>query len=193
MAEKKIIIPEKEIQAIENSTKEIALKSGAIKITSQDKLLEAQDLRKRIVAGKKYLEEKKRSVLAPANDTVKAIRDFFRPYEEQLDSLDVSIGKAIISYKQVMDQKVQTKRDEIVKAVNEGKISFEEGAKRVEKQEVKVAEFKVRKIPTLEIVDESKIPREYLMPNMDKLKVAVIKENLKVPGVERVIREIPVA
>jgi hypothetical protein len=35
------------------------------------------------------------------------------------------------------------------------------------------------------IVDESLIPREYLMPDMAKLKAAV-KANIKVPGVERV-------
>jgi len=187
------IMPKKEIVALQKTTTDISGQANLIVVNSQPTLLEAQNLLTRLKKGKEYVETKKKSITDPLNQALKATRELFFPIEAALTYARSLVDRKILDYKMDLQKVVETKKEEIAIKVESGEMKFETGAKKIEKQEEKVSSFSTRKIKEVQIVDETKIPRAYLMPDMAKIKQALLNEGKEIPGTQIVVKEITVA
>jgi len=186
-------MPKKEIVALQKTTTDISGQANLIVVNSQPTLLEAQNLLTRLKKGKEYVETKKKSITDPLNQALKATRELFFPIEAALTYARSLVDRKILDYKMDLQKVVETKKEEIAIKVESGEMKFETGAKKIEKQEEKVSSFSTRKIKEVQIVDETKIPRAYLMPDMAKIKQALLNEGKEIPGTQIVVKEITVA
>lgn len=127
-------------------------------------------LLERVKDAKKALLEKKETMTRPAMDTLSSIRDFFRVPEESLAKVEKTLKAELLKWE------LSTRIPE------EGTIAIEASIGP-----------KTRTLTKVRIVDETKVPRKYLMPNIPVITEAVIRAGLKVPGVKLVKETIVVA
>lgn len=187
------VISKKEIVVLQKTTNDIGKQVEVIKINSQPTLLVAQELLIRIKKGKEFVETKKKSITDPLNQALKATRELFYPIETALTYARSLIDTKILDYRTEIKKVVEQKKEEIAIKVENGAMKFEVGAQKIEKQEEKIDSFNIRKIREVEIVDETKIPRAYLLPNIAKIKKALLEEGIEVPGTRIIVREITIA
>jgi len=211
------------IENIDKETKVLVMKSEKVfnemqkfVITSPElysqagnKLIEIKETEKKVI-------ETKKSMTKPANDTIKAINDFFERPLEYLKRAKLTLTASMANYKVEQDR---IKRETEAKLAEEARKQEEELKKKLDAQ-IKKAEAKgnqdkvdeltyqkdlvkvetklvVSKVPFVEglaarkvwkcrIVDETKIPREYLKVDEVKLgQIAREKHNeIDIPGVE---------
>lgn len=122
-------------------------------------------------------EEKK--ISAPLNDALKATREHFKPFKNLVGEWEQKI-KLLMS---VFVEGQKKKLAKVEEDFSTGKIKKLSTAQN--KMEAIVPEntdsVQVRKVWTMRIVDEKKIPREFLVPNEAAIKAA-LKNGSKVPG-----------
>lgn len=181
----------KEIAPLQKRSNALATKAQGLKVSSIKGVEEANEFLKKIKVAKNYVAERKKSVLDPLNEARKNLLDLFRPIEDQITGAEYSVKRSLLGYKMNIDKKVEGKKEEIAKKVESGKVSYEEGSKKIERQEKKVSSFNTRKQRDVEIVDEKKIPREYLSPNIKKIKEDAFNGK-DIPGVRVFVKEVVV-
>jgi signal transduction protein with GAF and PtsI domain len=129
--------------------------------------------------GKEVKEEKER-VLSSIKTLEADIRGLFAPTEEDIESAERDI-------KELMDKYLEKKDSEkkrIEQDFKEGKItSIAVFNKKIANTETKSSAASVSNVNEVKIVDKSKIPLQYLEPNMTAIKAA-LKGGEDVPGVK---------
>lgn len=132
----------------------------------------------KIKAIRKIGQEEKEEFTKPLNALLKATNAHFKPFFDYLDNTEeIKKGEMVIflNEQEVKAEKIQAK-------FNSGEI------KKVSTLLGKQAELQttsedanVRRLNVVEIVDEKKIPREYLVPDMVRIKAALLAGE-SVPG-----------
>lgn len=184
-------IEKKDIAILEEKSNTLLSNSSSLKIKSQKDLLSANELLKKIGEGKKFVAEKKRLCLGPISEAVKNIRLLFRPIEDAVSESEFKVKSSIMDYKRKIDAETEKKKAEVESKVESGKVSFEKASKQIEKVEQKTEVFNTRKIKEVIIFDESKLPREYLIPDSVKIRKVALA-GVKIAGVKVEEKEIPV-
>lgn len=189
------------------AVKEVDIKkkvSGAIKaatdinITTDEEMAEAGVTQVNIKQLQKYLTQEKKKQLDPANETVKAIKAFWAPLEIQVEDALAIISKALVQYHDKVEAERKKKEEKVIARQEEGKISEGTAVKKLEKigEEKKTmhtgaGSVTFSKIKQIRVIDASKIPMHYLVPDMvrirrDALEIAREKNVLGevIPGIE---------
>ncbi len=162
-------ITKKDITALETRTNLIS-RQADFKITSQETLKQANELLAKLSIAKKFVKEKKDGIVKPLSMALKNARELFKPIEEKIADAEYSLKDGVIGYKKQVNEAVETQQAKIAEKVESGETSFEKASDQMSKVEEKTAEFKTRKIKKLVIIDETKIPREYLVVNETLLR-----------------------
>jgi len=183
-------ITEKDIVVLEEKTDALSKKT-IFKITSQEKLREANQGLADLKVFKKFIQENKDKIVKPITLALKNARDLFRPIEEKIDNAEQSVKTEILAYKKVVDEAIEKQKEKIEKAVENGETTFEKASEKIETIEDKVSGFKTRKIKEVEIIDEKKIPAEYWEINMVLLRRDALAGK-DIPGVKVEEREIAI-
>ena len=183
-------ITEKDIVVLEEKTDAIS-KRSIFKITSQEKLKEANQGLADLKVFKKLIQENKDKIVKPLSLALKNARDLFRPVEEKIDNAEQSVKTEILAYKRVVDEAVEKQKEKIEKKVEEGETTFEKASQQIEKVENKTEEFKTRKIKEVQIIDEKKVPAEYWEINMVLLRRDALAGK-EIAGIKVVEKEIAI-
>ena len=168
----------------------VSLAQSHSKIATEPELQEANEVLVKVKAvGKRVTEEKKKQ-LDPANATVKSIRDFWAPIEAQYQEAERIIKDAILSYSRKLAELAAKKEAQIEKKVEEGKMTFETGLKKIENlptmqtsMGTKKGMVGVRKVKKFEVEDLAKLPLEYHLANETKIRQAM-HAGQELPGVK---------
>ena len=162
--------------------------NSRIKVNSQPTLDQAKISLAQVKEIKKIVQEKKDSVVKPLNEALKNTRALFKPIEDKVDIIETYLKGEVLRYNTKLLQE-QRKREEEAQAKIEAGATFEEATKSVERIEKKIDAIPTRKIKRLKIIDASKIERQFLIPNEQAIKEALIA-GIKVSGCELVEEEI---
>ena len=173
--EKSLALVKQDVEAVESQSR--------FKVTSEEKLQMAVVARKQIKEASKNLETQKKSITDPLNAALKNTRTLFAPFEERLQVVDKWLGGQMLDWMEKKDAEARAKAVEVEKKVAEGQITFAKASAAVEKATAKVEAIPVRELTRLRIVDASKLPREYLVPDEGKI-FAALKGGQKVEGAE---------
>ncbi len=185
------VVEQKDITPIEDRVKSLSVKVSTLKITSKKSLEIAKEELKQVGAAKNWVKDQKAKLVDPISLSLKNARAFFKPLELRIEEAEHYLKGSIMDYKRKIDEQAKKKEEEVQKKIEEGEISFEKASEKIERAESKKDDFNVRKQKVIKVVDENEIPREYMMPNLTKIKNDAFAGK-EIAGVKVVIREIPV-
>lgn len=136
------------------------------------------------------LTTEKEKLTTPLNATLKEVRARYKPAETQLEDLIADIRTKMGAYQTMMVTKQKVEAAKIADKLNAGKIKVETAVKKIEAldrtDEVVIVDggsvsFRTDKL--LKIIDVTKIPRNFMIPN-EKLILEALKKGLSVEGCE---------
>lgn len=145
-----------------------------LKVNSQPTLEKAKEIRSfaKDVAKKIDAEEKKiTKPLKEASDNAKAL---FKPYRERIESLVSYLDSQMLAYSNKLKKESEEKAKELEDKIVKGTISFEKAAEKIVKVEEKQDNINIRKIPKVRILDKSKVPLEFMEPDLVEIKRAFL-------------------
>lgn len=158
-------------------------------ITSQDHKTKAISLLVDIKAAIKTAEEEKNLTLKPAEATVKAIKNQWKPIESFYAQADELLRSKVNAFDTAIEQKA---KEELLKLQSDKRISKPE---TIAKKENEIRSTlgpttvytgtgggSTRKIPKLKIDDVNKIPDEFWVIDEVALRKAVISDKREIPG-----------
>ena len=180
---------DKEITLLEGRAKAVSTKAN-FKITSQEKLEEANKIMSTLKVAKKFVAEKKARIITPLLLATKNAREMFRPIENELFDAETRLKEGVMGYKRQVDEVVAEQNKKIEEKVEKGETSFEKGSAKMAKVQAKTSQFKTRKVQKMFITDEKKIPRAFLVVNEVALRKALLAGTV-VSGAEIRTIEVP--
>lgn len=146
-------------------------------ISNQDEMKIATEMLSQVNKIGDSIKEKKDAVIKPINAGVKALRALFKPVEENRDEAVSIIKNKMVDYQTKIEEENKIKEERIEKRVEKGTMKAETAVNKLEempeienKVESDIGSVNFKTIRKVEIIDESLLPREYLMPNDKKIK-----------------------
>lgn len=164
--------------------------AGAMKVLKEADLAPATNLLAEVKDYGKRVGTLRRFFVDPYNAYVKSINGRFKPLEEKVDEAELMLKKKLVAFNERQTVKLADKKEEVMAKIDSGEIGVEAGVKALEgidgPQRTVRAEggtVSFRTIRRAVVEDESLLPREYLVPDMQKItKVALA--GVKIPGVK---------
>jgi hypothetical protein len=184
-----IIQEDKELSVIKTQISKAISTAKTLEIATPEDMPSAVDLLSKIKTVGKLITAKKEAITKPLNESLKQIRAFFAPFEEEYEKAERIVKVKMIDFDNRMHLEAIKKQAVIEKKVSSGKMTMEKAADKLEdiipKKSVATSEgavsFKV--IKEVIIVDESKLPREYMIPDLAKIKKVALA-GIAIAGVE---------
>lgn len=186
---------------VETTTKELApIKARVTKMSSvvtdlvvEDAatLKEAVNILSGIKTVAKQMQDHKDARIKPLNQSLKLIRSDYVPMENYCKEAEKIVKGKMIVYDREVEAKANEEAEKIAKRVEKGTMKIETATDKMEK--VEHAETKVtgkndskaqfRTVSKPYIVDASKLPRKYLIPNVPLINEHAL-HGVVIPGVE---------
>jgi len=179
-----------DLKSLVSNSKKSLLFSQSLSIT-EDKDFELANSTLADIKEEIYRGEKSRKFFGdPYRLLVEKINGLFMPHIKTLQQASIIISRKMSEYHTLQELKAQKEREKLAKKVETGKIAPEKAAEKAENivAPAKTIQspltgaqttFRIRKV--LEIYDETKLPREYLIP--DKIKIdKVLRAGVSIPG-----------
>lgn len=120
---------------------------------------------------RKLAVEEKEKFTKPLNELLRTTSAHFKPFFDKIDALEVLKKSEMVKYLNAQEAK-QLKVQEKFDSGEIKKVSTLLG-KQVELQTTS-DDASVRRLKVVEITDERKLPREYLVPDLAKIKAALL-------------------
>lgn len=190
------MINEKQVAVLEKSLAPVITKAEKIVIAGTKDMELASDMRSKLKAYIKQVKDTKESVTKPINESLKKIREMFSPLENKINAALANIDDAMISYqteeKRIADEEAAKIASRI--GAGKGKIKLETAMDKIaeiDKPENKVGGTYFKTVKTYKVVDVSKLPAKYILPNDVEINTAM-KAGIELPGVEYGTEQRPV-
>jgi hypothetical protein len=181
----------KEVSIVKQQATKALTAAEALNITTQEDYESATDMLSKIKTVGKMISERKKAITAPLMESLNSVRDLFKPIEQSHANAERIIKDKMLDYQRKLDEDREKEKARIAARVEKGTMKAETAIKKVEEMapvptsaKGKVGQVVTRTIKRVRITDETKIPREYLMPNMALINEAVLKQGVEIPGVE---------
>lgn len=184
---------EKELAIIKKEVSSVVKLAQSFQVESPEQEKESVDLLAKIKATGKMLTARKEEITRPLMTSLSKVRDLFKPREQELLDAEKIIKGKVLAYRIEQEEKAEKEKARIEARVAKGTMKAETAVDKLanipdtEKTVVgntgsKLSTVKVQKV---RIVDEFAIPREYLVPDIQKITQAILKEGATIPGVEK--------
>lgn len=176
MAKKKTsnsIVPVEVVQKAESDAALMTQEAAAIQVTTTEQEEQAYDALKQIKQAIKTIEDKRKEITKPLNASLKATNAMFKKLSEPLILADKTIRNKVMDFRQLQEEKAQKELE------RRQKIQAAHEAKGHETHEITQPKADVGKTAvttkrwTFEIVDEGKVPREYLVVDSAAINKAI--------------------
>lgn len=176
-----------------------ALKEAeALEVKSDEDEKRAIELRGAIKDNLKKADEIKKFVVDPYKTFIKTIESKFSFTKELKEATDI-LGRKMVVYQEKKMAKIEKEKEKIMKKALDGKADLSEAVKIIEEKGAveKSVEHNGHKVTYredryVEIEDETKIPREYLVPDMVLIRKSALKDGKEIPGVVIKTKRTPV-
>jgi len=185
----------KELAPIKTQVSKAEVAATVLQIKTASDLTPATELLGEIKSVGKMITQKKESITKPLNEALRNARAFFVPIETQYLKAEKIVKEKMVEYQNAELAKAQKKTEVIEKKVEEGKMSFDKAAEKLEAvipqknvtTDAGAAQF--RTIKDVVIEDETKVPREFLVPDMGKIRKVALA-GIQIAGVKVVEKQV---
>ena len=149
-------------------------------IRSQEEFDRAGELIKVLKTVAKVAKEEQRKITDPLTQALDAVREHFRPFYERVSEAEQQVKTIMTFY--LTENK--TKIAELEEKVSTGEISnISTFVRKVAKLTTENNSATIRKVWKASIIDEAKIPRKFLQPNVGLIVEHLKKGGAPIPGV----------
>ncbi len=183
-------IEEKEVSLVKAQATRALTAAEAINITSAESLESAVDLLSKMKKVGRMIKDRKEAITKPLSEALNSARDLFKPIEANLTEAEGVVKRKMLDYQEAEEKRIDAEKEKVVDKMEDGKMSLEKGLAKMEKigdvqtsAQGKIGSIATRIVKKYRVTDESKLSREYLMPDMGKITEA-LKAGKEVPGAE---------
>jgi hypothetical protein len=180
----------KEISLVKTQATKAYNAAQELTITTPEEMVIATDHLSKMKTVAKMIKERKEAITKPLNEALSSARDLFKPIESNLADAEALVKRKMLDYNDKVEREQAEKQAKIAKSLEDGKISEKTAIKKMEavpevqnSVQGKVGAVSTKLIKKYRVVDESKLPREFLMPDMGKITEA-LKAGQTVAGAE---------
>jgi hypothetical protein len=204
----KLVIPDHgqmtgEIQEFQSSSQRLVSAAMSIVVTDDPSCARANDfLAATLMPLRRKIEDKRKQYSTSLRRLATEWDKEFVPALEAVDGLIAYLKESILSYKREQEEQARKLQEELDRKAEEERQAAEARGEVAQIPETiadlapavpqtmrtKGGTSSIRKVPVVEIYDESKLPRAYLMPNRALIEQAV-KGGIEVPGARLGYRE----
>ncbi len=131
------------------------------------------------------LDERKTEITRPLMKSLSSVRDLFKPFELGLADAKKTIKAKILAYQIEQDEIAKAEEAKLLARVEKGTMRADTAAGKMETIEKGKVRTNTRILHKIRVMDETLIPREYMMPNLPKITEAILREGKEVFGVEK--------
>lgn len=165
--------------------------STSLKIESDEDYTSALNEGKNIQVILKSALQRKEEITKPLNTALKSARDLFRPIEEAGEKALAIIKRKMLDYTAQKNAEAEEAKIKLANRVERGTMTSETAVRKI--SEIQAPETTVktdtakattRTVVKYRVVDKTKIPLEFMEPDMTAIKNAFKQGNV-VAGVER--------
>jgi len=179
----------KELAPIRTQLSRAVEAASQITISNIEELTRATEMLAKVKTIGKQIAERKLSITAPLNEALKNARSLFAPIEAQWAEAERIIKDKMTAYQEKAIAQANARKAKIEQQVEAGKMSFDKAADKIEAitppttttAKSGAVQFRTRK--DVQIEDENKLPREYLLPDMVKIRKVALA-GIEIPGVK---------
>ncbi|MEX0932357.1 MAG: hypothetical protein WDZ61_00485 [Parcubacteria group bacterium] len=174
---------EKELTKLIKQTEDVVPFALDFRVKNSKDLERAEQGIKLLTEKKKAIDAWEEQYVRPLTRIARLWQDKLRPEKNRIAEADKALRNAIVAFREVLKEKEEHKAQEVEKSVREGKMSFQRASKALEKTQEKTEAISTRTERVVEVVDEKKIPREYLIPDMVRIRKEALAGQ-DIPGVK---------
>jgi len=184
----------KELEPIKVQISKAESAAFGLQIKTAENLTVAVDILGKIKTVGRMIKAKKESITKPLNEALRNARAIFAPLEEQWANAENVVKMKMVAYQDIQTFKAKKKVELIEKKVEVGKINPEMAKEELKEivppTTVKAGDSGVqfRTIKEITVEDETKLPREYLIPDMVKIR-KVANAGVDIPGVKVISKQ----
>lgn len=167
-----LIQAQEDLKPVQSLTDE----ARSITITTARDIEEAGYTLKKLSDSKKQVEDYRISMTKPLNESLRAINNFFKQFSEPLTDVDRDVREKIKVFNE------QFKEKETIDQRDYAEMSL---ASRN-----KVGGVKLKKVWTMEVIDSSLVPLEYMLVDEIKIRKFISAGIREIPGIKIFQKEI---
>ena len=187
------MIEEKELAVIKKEVSSVVKLAQSFQVETPEHEIESVELLAKIKTTSKMLTARKEEITRPLMTSLSKVRDLFKPRETELATAEKIIKEKVLAYRIEQEEKAAKEKARIEARVEKGTMKAETAANKlanIPDTAKTVTTSSGSKLTTtvvqkVRILDEFSIPREYLVPDLQKITQAVLKEGAVIPGVEK--------
>lgn len=189
-----------DVNQLTGEASSLEVRANELIILTDADAAEATNILGFIATAKKKLEEKRTFFVKPINDQVKNINNLFKQYNLPLDNADSTLRRKVLAYRQEQTRKKREEDERLRQLAEKEQRRLEKKAEKkglpapppiiIQASEsapktiqASMGSATTRTTWDFQIVDESLIPREYMVVDEKKIR-AVVKAGIRnIPGV----------
>lgn len=187
MAKKKTnnsIVPVEVVQKAESDAALMIQQAESIQVTTTEQEEQAYSTLTQVKQAIKTIEDKRKEITKPLNASLKATNSMFKKLSEPFINADRVIRDKVMDFRQLQEEKAQKELE------RRQKIQAAHEAKGHETHEITQPKVEVGKTTvttkrwTFEVVDEKKVPREYLVVDSAAINKAIRNGVREIDGLD---------
>ncbi len=174
-----------EVAVIEEQITKMMDVTSSLVINNQEDYDRATEIGKKVSKLLKNIDDKEKAITKPINDSLKSIRDLFRPYKSQVETAKENIKKQMADYLRAEDEKRRIEEARIEARLEKGTIKETTAVAKIATLELNATDTSntTTSVLKVKLVDITAIPPEFLLIDEAKIKQAY-RAGVQVPGVE---------
>lgn len=180
-----VIPTSKEIAKVKGQVLAVQQAAYQYVITTSADLTRGEEMLKAIKQIETRITSRKEEITRPLMQALASARDLYKPLETGHAEAKKVIKEKMLAFQIEEDARIAAAQAKIEARVEKGTMRADTAAGKMEAIEIAKPKLNTRTLVKVRVIDETAIPREYLMPNMTTITEAILRKNIEVPGVER--------
>ena len=176
---------------VKKEVSSIQLAVNSLEVKTPDDAEKASEILHMVKAAAKIVTDKKVEITAPLMASLGKIKALFKPLEDDLADADKRTRAKMLAYTISEQERVEEEKAKIMERAKKGTLRQDTAVAKLGAvgDVAKTEGIRVQTRRQLEIVDETLIPREYLVPDREKISKALFAD-IEVPGAKLVDKKI---
>ena len=191
MKDIQIMPPAKEMTEIKSQISNVQKAANNLQINTKADMEVGADLLHNVKKVEDYIVERKELITRPLMTSLASARDLFKPLELAHADAKKIIKAKMLAFQIEEDDKIEKEKARVIARAEKGTMRPDTAAQKLEdigqsaqKTVGSVGKTSVRVVKKVRVVDETSIPREYMVPNMTMITEAILRQGAVIPGVE---------
>lgn len=182
--ETSLALPTKEVEQTNKQMMKLQTEANNLAIETPKDVETAAGLLETIKNAEKTVTGRKEEITRPLMRSLASVRDLFKPIEITLDNAKKVIKAKMLAYQTAEDDRIEKEKARVLARQEKGTIKTETAVKKLEEIGESKTAMRTRTLTKVKVVDETLVPREWLVVDMPRVTEAVLKHGLTIPGVE---------